>query len=211
MHFQHAEKRLSEARSELDRIDVIAAVKRAVDARITFIARAYNWKQVPGLRNAPNRFEALRRAGIIRPIMSKELFDARHRIEHDLARPPTLRACERYAEFCWYFMAATENIARMSILTVTFGLDEDATGYWASIRRPDVATWNFRISGWFRNAHVHQQPLDTDIRVELTAIGTAGHRRSGRGRPSGDVWVDGRVAGPTASIERIARIFFSDS
>lgn len=217
-HFEHAEVRLATASTKHDRIDIVAALKRAIDVRVAFLAKLYDLKSAPGLRRAKNRFEALVRVGLIRPIMSKELFDIRDAVEHRDADPPSIADCQRFTEFTWYFLKTTDTAASSPALDLMFEYEIEGAGeYWASVARELNPAWDFTIMGWFPEEDVHESPDPTDIIVRVEKYETARDAKdSGIGpdhgafdRKDSDKFLVGSINVPAPVDERIVALFLT--
>jgi hypothetical protein len=109
MH-QHAEKRLSATASLDDRIDAIGALKRAIFYRVKSLRELYKLKSLPISNFPKDHFPQLNFLGIIKPRLMETLIEIRRVVEHHDRDPPELKRCLELAEFCWYFLRATDNL-----------------------------------------------------------------------------------------------------
>jgi len=110
--WRHAKKKIIEAPSDLDRIDCISSLKRAVNHRIKSITDAYAFSELPSVHGRKKTLEKLQEYGLVRPAIIQDLFDVRNIIEHNDADPPDLKKCEHYVDIVWYFLKSTDDILR---------------------------------------------------------------------------------------------------
>lgn len=111
---EHASNRLAQG-TNLDRVDAITTLKRAVTHRVQVLKAAYGLDalEIPG---KPKRdLELLAYLGIVRPLMLKRLIDIRNIVEHEDSDPPAGDDCEIFADFVWYFLRSTDVLAHRKL------------------------------------------------------------------------------------------------
>lgn len=111
--WRHARNRLAADCNDLDRIDCIGALKRAVNHRIKSIVQAYHFELLPSSHGKKRTLEKLREYGLVRPSIITALFEVRNSIEHVDADPPSLDQCVNYVDLVWYFLKSTDELVKM--------------------------------------------------------------------------------------------------
>lgn len=107
-HWQHADQLLPGANDELRRVDIIAALKRAVDFRVKLLHSRWRLRDIPLPGRPRTSLERLELLGIARPHMVQRLVMLRNAIEHEDAHPPDTGTCRDLVEFVWYFLRSTD-------------------------------------------------------------------------------------------------------
>jgi hypothetical protein len=126
--WRHAQNHLTPDASDLDRIDAITALRRAVNHRLKSIRTTYNIDCLPSVNGRKQLLEKLQEFGIVRAAIIKDLFDVRNLIEHDDSEPPELKQCRHYADVIWYFLKSTDTLVDLSYDEFRF-LHEDHTQF----------------------------------------------------------------------------------
>ena len=113
--WSHAENKLEEVGTELDRVDSIMNLRRCVDQRIRAINDIYDLKKIPISEKPKDILELLQYLGIMRAIMVQKLIDIRNSVEHEGAIPPSQDDCSSFLEFVWYFLRSTDRLVRQAV------------------------------------------------------------------------------------------------
>jgi hypothetical protein len=93
-------------------IDVISNLKRAVDHRTKHISKTYKIKKTSCYAKHKNVWDTLAELDVIKQVMLSKLIEIRNAIEHQFSDPPSQARCIELAEFVWYFLKSTDQIAK---------------------------------------------------------------------------------------------------
>lgn len=146
--WRHAQGRLSDGASPLDRVDCIGALKRAIDIRLKAIRSAYNFDELPSLRAKKHTLERLQDYGIVRPAILKELIDVRNSLEHTHGEAPSLEKCRFYVDICWYFLKSTDALVDMTVASLVYESDDCISSVEIEVLPRD--NWRLRVQGHVR-------------------------------------------------------------
>jgi hypothetical protein len=155
----HAEELLRRARSQLDRVDAVTTLKRAVDQRLRRIDELYDLRSIP-IRDKPQKLlDILEYFGVARPLMVRELLAIRNAVEHHDEPPPDMAELNRFVDLVWCFLRSTDiNADRV---TEHMGFDESddhrGLGFEIEVKPPD---WSFSFAGWLAPWHVSEVQID---------------------------------------------------
>jgi hypothetical protein len=122
----HACNRLAHGTNELDRVDVITTLRRAVAQRVKVLRDVYGLRKLPIPNKPKGDFELLAYLGLVRPLMLRRLIDIRNIVEHEDSDPPTSEDCEIFADFVWYFLRSTDVLVRWRLFD--FGVLPEEAG-----------------------------------------------------------------------------------
>ena len=122
--WRHAAARLKGTPSDLDRVDCIGTLKRAINHRLKAIQATYNFDQLPTTRPKKQILEKLQDYGLVRPVIIKELLEVRNGIEHNDAAPPETPRCEFYVDVVWYFLKSTDTLVDMAVDSIVYEDDQ---------------------------------------------------------------------------------------
>jgi hypothetical protein len=207
MLWDHAEARLKSASTDLDLVDAITTLKRAVDLRLRSLARIYQFKKLPVPGKARTPLEWLTLLGCARPLMVSQLIGIRNAVEHEDATPPDRTECVRLCDFVWYFLRSTDHLVVSVQLTLNLNSSEDLSGpYWIEIDWDGA--WLPLVRGWLPAEHVSatEVPGFSEVvlgRTETPATSTAFNAGQ---RLADDVYVSGKVRGPAESVVKFSRL-----
>ena len=111
----HAESIILNNLKELDLVDAVTTLKRAVDHRLRAIKESYPFQKLP-IKSKPNKDLALLEYfGIIRHNMLLQLIQIRNRVEHEDASPPRKERCQEFADTVWYFLRTTDILVKETL------------------------------------------------------------------------------------------------
>lgn len=217
--WSHAEKLLNKSLSELDRVDVVTSIKRAIDHRVRLLDKLYNFRKIPIKDKPSDLLGLLEFSGLLRPIMLKKLIDIRNSVEHEDSSPPNTETCQVYLEFAWYFLRSTDPHTRLVRNPFTLTMDDGDEDYWAAFDLSPGENWLPKIRGWFPQEMVSNQPIDswlslkvrrTETRRDLLERESLPHDvdEDGRGKESVDVFVDAEIRGPSNGLAQLIRLYF---
>lgn len=102
----HGDYRIKNCHSKYDRIDAILALKRSMDVRLQHLDSIYGLRQYAQPQGI-GWLGLLEEWGVIRQRVLRRMKQLRNAVEHDGVDPPSLDACEDYAEVNWWFLKAT--------------------------------------------------------------------------------------------------------
>lgn len=230
-HWEHAERVCKAADTKLHRVDVVSALKRAIDFRIKRLNELYQFKRIPHLAKQDGIIEFLASVGVIRPLILEKILTIRNRIEHQDADPPNLNECLELVDFAWYFLRSTDELVRTSrdgyVLDPEEGFYESFYGI--TVRTGPRSNWNVDIAGWVPGEWVSDSKNEEWLRVEYTvrenpADVIARSSTNERGgimrsvnqvslikhsqREKTDTWLIGKVKAPTEALQSIVARYF---
>jgi len=147
--WRHARDRLDAGCSDLDRIDCIGALKRAVNHRIKSIVQAYHFDLLPSVHGQKKTLEKLQEYGLVRPSIITALFEVRNSIEHADTDPPNLQQCVNYVDLVWYFLKSTDELVNMYKDGPVYTLHDDDFNEkaWLALRPNLEDGWMFTVRG----------------------------------------------------------------
>ncbi len=149
---EHARELLSNKKGEFFRADAISTLKRALDVRLKSINEIYNFDKLFGSPKV-HLIEALEICGILRPLMLRQLLDIRNLVEHKDRNPPSFRRCSEFEDYVWYFLKSTDKLLGGPFSTFDF-IDPNSLNFEYDLDCSRKTNWDFKVSGWFRRAHV---------------------------------------------------------
>ena len=198
--WRHAHSRLTPKATDLDRIDVISSLRRAVNHRLKSIRATYNFDCLPSLHGSKQILERLQEYGIVRSAIIKDLFEIRNLIEHEDSDPPEPKQCRHYVDVIWYFLKSTDNLLDVRNDEVRF-LHEDRNQF-VEVLIDHLNNWAIKI-----NANVNPEYLvnsDTPNTIEIEDY--TAKRVKGRG---GILWVTGKATLSKDHLVHLARGCFA--
>jgi hypothetical protein len=160
--WDHARACIEEDPSDFDRIDCIAALRRAINHRLKTLTAAYCFDSLPSLRPGKQALEKLQDYGLVRPALIRDLLAARNAVEHDDVEPPSVERCRYFVDVVWYFLKSTDGILRMRIDSVQYELDERCT-VWLRVRPAE----QWKVSLWAKLPAEMVSPVQDDARIEI--------------------------------------------
>lgn len=133
---QHVCDRLAGDPSDLDRVDAITTLRRAVAHRVRRLMDMYELRKLPNPRKIKGELQLLASFDIIRPFMLKRLIDIRNIVEHQDSRPPSTEDCLMFADLIWYFLRSTDSLVHGLLADLLFY--PPGTGPYLSELHPSV-------------------------------------------------------------------------
>jgi hypothetical protein len=231
-HWEHAARLAEGDPGELQRIDVIGALKRAVDFRLTRLNENYLFKSLPGVSASKGRLQLLQELGIVRPHMLQRLIEIRNRTEHQDLTPPSAGECRDLVDITWYFLRTTDELVRLVndgfVLDPTEGFYD--TPHAATIAIGPRHLWKATLTGWLPAAyvslapiagwmHVEPQTMDTPAQI-VTRLSTKQRSNDFDGallestiaehrlREPSDLWIIGPIKGPPEILCELVKRYF---
>ena len=202
--------------SEFHRIDVVAALKRAVDGRLRWLNTQYELNKMPLASKPDGLIDLCHRLGVLRSLMVSKLHRIRNRLEHQDVHPPSEEDCGELVEFVWYFLKSTDSRARE--VPYEFTLDAqggvDDAPHWVSVYTGPRYKWGLGIRAcvpapWIASTsddwillECDQVTKAGDLRKELPAASRLSRNRDD------DVYISARVLGHDRHRDRIYELYF---
>lgn len=201
----HAEHILLNASTNLQLIDVITNLKRAVTHRFRTLANLYEFIKIPCMKKRKPVLETLGILGIVRPKMLLKLIDIRNALEHRDAQPPAKETCQEFCELVWYFLRSTDNLAAF----VTSGfLFESQTGYTLDITTGPQDSWMLDVYGFLPTELVCSEYQNNWFSIEDFET-TPIYKCAIESHLPTDIYFHGRITGPPMLIDKVYRLYFS--
>jgi len=159
--WRHARARLNDIPSELDRVDCIGTLKRAINHRLKAIQATYHFDRLPTKRQKKQTLEKLQDYGIVRPAIIKELLEVRNGIEHNDTPPPDTAKCAFYVDIVWYFLKSTDSLVDMAVDSIHYEDDQSESAVIIAIKpRED---WRVTVSGSVLDSYLTEHPEPHDL------------------------------------------------
>lgn len=224
-HWSHAEQILMKPTKDLDLVDAITTLKRAIDYRLRHLNEYYSFKNIPSESKSSDLFSLLSYFEIIRPVMLKRLIEIRNEVEHQDTLPPNQNICKEFLEFTWYFLRSTDQLVKS--ITHSFNLiplsqDIINYNYWLSVDTGPEENWRVEVCGWLYPSVFSQSIRNDWIFLELKRIEGRDELMkrlnlrkedieldTGRGEKSEDIYINGIIKGPLHYLDRIFKKYFS--
>lgn len=143
--WKHAESLLSQNPKRDYLADSIQSLNRAVRLRLNYLNSLYGLQKNPIKKYRADKLLFLTDTTIIRPKLLEEIYKIRNHIEHQDAKPPSLKECSNYLEFTWYFLKATDSMTKNIPSNILYKNVQN-TKQWFKIEI-DYSTWAFTASG----------------------------------------------------------------
>jgi len=145
-------------KKELELIDVISNLKRAIDNRIKKLSRDYNFKGMNQFGFPKDNFSKLECLGLAKPLMLDKIVSVRNIIEHQFKNPPDAKSCEEFAELVWYFLKSTDEKTRCRAKSIILKHDYKSgyeSVYWLNFNVENEFDWSkIDVFGWVSSAHM---------------------------------------------------------
>lgn len=172
---QHASDRLTGDPGDLDRVDAITTLRRAVAYRVRVLKEIYELRKLPISPKPRYDLELLASFDIIRPFMLKRLIDIRNIVEHQDSKPPSTEECLMFADLVWYFLRSTDSLVRGRVTDLLFyppGTDPESRVFYPSVRIifPDNFSAAPQVWAWLRPSGFSYQAVMGWIKVEVNEI-----------------------------------------
>lgn len=197
--WRHARDHISPDATDLDRIDVISALRRTVNHRLKSLRNTYNFDYLPSPLGKKQTLERLQEFGIVRSAIIKDLLEVRNLIEHEDSEPPEIERCRYYVDIVWYFLKSTDKLLDIRCEDFTF-MHEDGKQF-ASIVVDFENNWRIRI-----NAHLAPELLLESATPRSIAIENFVKKDQQR---NGVIWVTGEASLKGKSLISLARGCFA--
>lgn len=145
----HAEKRIFLAESDQDLVDAVCALKRAVFVRVKDLRSIYELKTLPITGFPKEHFAQLRELQMIKPKLLETLIEIRRVLEHHDIDPPSKDRCAELAEFCWYFLRATDSFVSKTFdgMFSSFKFGDSPSVYEIHVAVGPRNSWDVRLHG----------------------------------------------------------------
>ena len=217
--WSHADTRLRQVVSNLDLVDVIAALKRAIEQRMRILDRIYSFKAIPVKDKPRDLLDVLGFFDVVRPMMFRALTEIRNSLEHEDVDPPDSATCGMYLDLTWYFLRSTNGMLKVVTNEINFYPQNEENGLWVSFQYGPACGWNPTLSGWVKSEFISNAPVDGWLRITVESLTTREHhlkkqsaRIKGdpveRGSPS-DLYISGDVRGPQDLIVQLTKLYFA--
>jgi hypothetical protein len=172
---QHACDRLVGDPTDLDRVDAITTLKRAVSHRVKMLAEAYELRDLPVLPKPKRDLELLASFDLIRPFMLKRLTDIRNLVEHEDCKPPSTDECLMFADLVWYFLRSTDMLLRARIDDFVFiphGVDTSVREFYPAVGLIFPANFSQppQIRAWLEPPSFSYDAVEGWVKVETCEI-----------------------------------------
>jgi hypothetical protein len=172
---QHACDRLAGHPTELDRVDAITTLRRAVDHRVRSLKDIYDLRRLPVVPRPRYDLELLASFDIIRPFMLRQLIDIRNAVEHQDSAPPPLDTCLMFADLVWYFLRSTDSLVHGRAEHVLFyppGTDIDCGRYYPCVEIvfPEKFSELPKVSAWLNAPSFSCEENADWIKVEVNEL-----------------------------------------
>jgi hypothetical protein len=104
----HVEQRLSDESSDLDRVEYIYNINRAIEFRIARLRSVFALDELR-VGKQERYIEILARLGLVRPLVLNEIRKLRNAVTHrEDAAAPSLDTVKLYLDVAWYFLRSTD-------------------------------------------------------------------------------------------------------
>jgi len=140
--WRHAKKKL-QAPTDLDRVDCIGGLKRAINHRLKAIQATYKFDLLPTPRGKKQVLQNLQDYGLIRFAVLKDLLEVRNLIEHQDADPPDVERCAFFVDMVWYFLKSTDQLVETVVNKIIYERGNAAITLFVE---PQNA-WRVRVEG----------------------------------------------------------------
>ena len=218
--WNHAKKVLEHASTELELVDVITSLKRAIDHRLRALDEIYSFRSIPITSKPTQLLGILELFEIIRPLMFHNLVEIRNAVEHEDALPPDKKSCQVFLEFAWYFFRSTDRMLQIVSNEIHFYTSRLQNSHWMELKYGPDKDWNPSIRGWIP-PHMFSTVFNGNWMAvlcdkietygELTERETQGNNQvwnPHEGLSAEDIYVHGRIRGPEAVIVSITKVYF---
>lgn len=201
----HAEQILFNATSDLNLVDVITNLKRAVDHRVRSLVNKYEFKKIPGIEKKKPTLELMGILGIVRPAMLIKLIDVRNAVEHKDFQPPSKEICQEFCELVWYFLRSTDNLTAFVTRNFTY---ESPNNYTISVSTGPFYSWKVDIYGWLPKELISFELKNDWLSLTEFEINLFSEPLCGK-RLSTDVSFQGKIYGSPFLLNRVYQSYFS--
>jgi hypothetical protein len=118
--WEHADSRFHSGAKELDIVDGVIALKRAISQRMGALDDVYHFRELP-LVNRPKRvLDVMHAVGLVRPVMLRRLIEIRNLLEHNDDKPPPMADCQALSELVWYFLKSTDGLLSTRVASIDY-------------------------------------------------------------------------------------------
>jgi len=162
--WRHARDRSAGDPTEHDRVDVISALRRAVNSRLKWLRKMYKLDCLPSALGKKQTLERLQEFGVVRSAIIKDLLDIRNLIEHEDSAPPDTSRCRHYVDIVWYFLKSTDKLVDVRNDSVLFEHEDGKQSVGVSINYDD--DWSIEINASLFKEQLVQSDSDDAILLE---------------------------------------------
>lgn len=205
----HAEQILVNSRTDLDRVNSIMDIRRAIDRRVRLLDTRYSFRSIPIKEKPSDVLELLEFVGLVRPRMLQKLIDIRNAVEHEDAAPPDIDTCQVFVDFTWYFLKSTDFITQRVIDRTTFTDSEN--GCWIELWISPPDQWLPRLRGWIPSTLLSNEQRDQWPFLKMNRLETradAEQDDSGHGNKTCDRFFEAEVRGSSEALRKLYQVYF---
>jgi len=205
----HAEQILVNSTTDLDRVNSIMDIRRAIDRRVRLLDTRYSFRSIPNKEKPSDPLGLVEFVGLIRPRMLQKLIDIRDAVEHEDADPPDIDTCEVFVDFAWYFLKSTDFITQRVIDRTTFADSEN--GCWVEVWIDPPDQWRPRLRGWIPSTLISNEPRDQWPFLKMKRLETRADGEQddcGYGNKTCDRFFEADVLGSAEALRKLYQIYF---
>jgi hypothetical protein len=123
---EHAERLIRGEVSELQIVDAISNLKRAINVRLKLLDEYYRFSDSLFTQKM-GALERLEFVGLARQFMIKQLFELRNDIEHNDIKPPSIPRVRELLDVAWYFLKTTDAAVNVVGTDIFFEAPDDVS------------------------------------------------------------------------------------
>lgn len=195
---QHSRDRLAGDPSDLDRVDAITTLKRAVDHRVRMLKKIYGLRQLSKSLKTKDDLELLASFDIVRPFMLRRLIAIRNIVEHEDSKPPSTSDCLMFTDLVWYFLRSTDALVRAQLDDLVFYTPGSQPFVYrrkfsptVKVTFPESFNGSPEVDAWLTPASFSYETKTDWIRIEASEIDKYEMEEPPRWRISGKMLASG--------------------
>jgi hypothetical protein len=212
--WEHCFKILDSDKTPLGRIDVISNLKRCLNHRLKNIESNYFINSLPIFKNEKKYFDKLSSLNIIRPFMLQQLFEIRNDIEHNDARPPSIKRTQELLDISWYFLKSTDQLVKgfRDQQLFNFTTKKTSINYWIVLTFKPVNKWEIVIRGWVPKNFISNSYKKDTIAVEIikfianSEIKLSNHQKD---KLDTDLFIEGILKPDNEIMKYVLSVYFN--
>jgi hypothetical protein len=203
--WRHGDELIKSAKSRHDFEVAIVQFQRAVEQRDTILEQVYRFRTIPWF--PPNdQYSTMTALGIIRRSLKKPLRELRNKILHEITDVALDRnQCEHLCDTAWYYLKATDLLARQCATTLEMTCGEDDPHRTNLTFTFNPGSWTIAVNGEVPDRHVLAAGSPQNLIVAVTTSSIAEYRGIRKMKFSG------RVMGPEFLCRRLVQTFFDEA
>ena len=221
--WEHADLILQQTCTDLNLIDAITNLKRAVDHRLRLLDKLYKFKKIPMKEKPSDLLKILNYMDIVRPIMVEKLFQIRNAVEHEDASPPNCEVCVVFSEFVWYFLRSTDNLVREIVLNFNlYPAESEINLYSVECGMGIEHGWNPTIGGWVPSQLISDESREGWLRITgeeferlsdylgntQESVSDQHDQIENKSRESEVTYFKGQIRGPAECLKKLIQLYF---